>query len=102
MPEPNTPPDLPAWIITGIVSIVGTLAGAIALLFRINVTRMEKQLAETQEHHTQEIRELKEDRDELKTEAIACRQDREDLRVKVASLEAMMQQHERRLNDGDT
>ena len=92
--------NLPAWITTGIVAIIASLTSAVAFLFRRSLTEREREMEAVQKSHTEELTELKKDRDDLKIESVKCREDREELRVRIKELEVRSEFMERKIDNG--
>lgn len=73
------------WVLAGIGTVIATLAGAVASLWKLSEAKNAKAIAAHQETI-----------DHLETRAEKCEHDREELRVRVARLET---KYEDRTND---
>lgn len=79
--------NMMGWIFAGIASVIASLAGAVATLFKLNQTQV-------QQSHERLIRDLeskcevlKQEQDAVSNKADKCFEEREDLRIKLAVLE---------------
>lgn len=85
------PSHVPGWIAAAFLTAIGTLASAIAFMFRLDKAESQKLLLETQQRHTSEIGELKSIASTLRTESNKCAEDREHLRVRLATVETKLE-----------
>jgi hypothetical protein len=69
--------DMSTTVMAGITMAMGSLAGAVTMLWKLGESKNAAAIAE-----------LRTDRDSLKIEAAECRKDREDFRVKLAENKA--------------
>lgn len=87
----DVPSHVPGWIAASFLAAIGTLSSAIAFMFRLDKAESQKLLLETQQRHTGEIGELKAMASALRTEANKCSEDREHLRVRLATVETKLE-----------
>lgn len=83
--------SVPGWIVAAFITAIGTLASALAFMFRMDKAESQKLLLETQQRHTGEIAELKTTASSLREEANKCAEDREHLRVRLATVETKLE-----------
>ncbi len=85
------PSHVPGWIAAAFLTAIGTLASAIAFMFRLDKAESQKLLLETQQRHTGEIAALRTTADSLREAANKCTEDREHLRVRLATVETKLE-----------
>ncbi|PAY17153.1 hypothetical protein CKO51_22855 [Rhodopirellula sp. SM50] len=75
----NEPPTGWHWVAV-------TLAGAVAVLWRVIVSFVKSDMQKTQREHSSAIAELKSSNAELRTRSDACEEDRANIRVELATV----------------
>lgn len=75
----NEPPTGWHWVAV-------TLAGAVAVLWRLIVSFVKSDMKKTQDEHTSAIAKLEAGNAELKTRSDACEEDRANIRVELAEV----------------
>lgn len=74
------------WILAGIATVIATLSSVVAMLYRGN----EKQNAERIQALESDVKSLQSKNETLVEHVEECRRDREDLRVKIATVETRL------------
>jgi len=64
--EPNEHASILNWVITGVITIIGSLSAAIGILFKINETRNSREICELKEG----LKECAKDREECETDRL--------------------------------
>lgn len=82
---------VPGWVVASFLGAIGALSSALAFMFRTDKAEAQKLLLETQARHTGEIAELKAAASSLREEATKCAEDREHLRVRLATVETKLE-----------
>ena len=80
----NEPPSGWHWVAV-------TLAGAVAVLWRVLVSFVKSDMQKTQQEHTSAIAELKTSNADLKSRSDKCEEDRANIRVELASVKTELE-----------
>jgi hypothetical protein len=92
------------WVMAAVGTIVATLTSAVAALYKAQISDLRQQLSESRESmratdldHKGELKRLDVIEHELRIEIEACKQDREQLRINLAKVEAKQELMENRI-----
>ena len=92
------------WVIAGVGAIVATLTSAVAALYKAQISDLKEQLVSSREvmrasssEHKSELGRLDAIEHELRVEIEVCKQDREQLRISLAKIEAKQELMETRI-----
>ena len=92
------------WVMAGVGAIVATLSSAVAILYKAQMSDLKEQLMISRESakdesvdHKAQIDRLDKVEHELRGEIETCKQDREQLRVSLARIEAKQEIMESRI-----
>jgi hypothetical protein len=79
--------ELPGWVTTGIITIIGVLGTTVAFMFRFLMTQHAKELETTQKNHGVILDKLQEDVVECRADRTALREENQQIQIRLGILE---------------
>jgi FtsZ-binding cell division protein ZapB len=89
--ETPTGATVPTWVALAFGTAISALSSALVYVFKMDKAESQKLLLETQQRHTTEISELKATANTLRQDVKDCSTDREELRVRLATVETKLE-----------